>query len=132
MKTIIAAREAEALQHEMQTLETQRNELDDRGLLLLETSAATDDELRQLVEAEADAVSKESLASAALASAAESKTAEIDVLQGQRLVVASAIEQSDVVVYNRCVLPTKASLWLSSNTASAGVATWIFLYPNST
>ena len=101
MKTIIAAREAEALQHEMQTLETQRNELDDRGLLLLETSAATDDELRQLVEAEADAVSKESLASAALASAAESKTAEIDVLQGQRLVVASAIEQSDVVVYNR-------------------------------
>jgi len=101
MKTIIAAREAEALQHEMQTLETQRNELDDRGLLLLETSAATDDELSQLVEAEAAAVSNESLASAALASAAESKTAEIDVLQGQRLVVASAIMQDDIIIYDR-------------------------------
>ena len=100
MKTIIAAREAEALQHEMETLETQRNELDDRGLLLLETSAATDDELRQLVEAEADAVSNESLASAALASAAESKTAEIDVLQERRLVVVSTIAQSDLVGYN--------------------------------
>ncbi|MCX6533164.1 MAG: C4-type zinc ribbon domain-containing protein [Actinobacteria bacterium] len=101
MKTIIAAREAEALQHEMQTLETQRNELDDRGLLLLETSAATDDELRQLALAETDAVSNESLASAALANAADRKTAEIGVLQEQRLVVVITINETDMATYNR-------------------------------
>lgn len=101
MKTIIAAREAEALQHEMQTLETHRNELDDRGLLLLETSAATDDELRQLAQAEADAVSNESLASGALASAADSKIADISVLQEQRIVVVSTIAKDDIAVYNR-------------------------------
>jgi len=101
MKTIIAAREAEALQHEMQTLETQRNELDDRGLLLLETSAAADDELRKLVEAEADAVNNETLAGAALASAAESKTAQIDVLQEQRQSVVITINETDMATYNR-------------------------------
>jgi len=54
-----------------------------------------------LVEAEAAAVSNETLASAALVSAAESKTAEIDVLQEQRLVVVSAIEQRDIIIYDR-------------------------------
>ena len=101
MKTIIAAREAEALQHEMQTLENQRNELDDRGLLLLETSAATDDELRQLAQAETDAASSESVASLALTSAADSKTAEISVLQEQRLVLVVTINETDMATYNR-------------------------------
>ena len=101
MKTIIAAREAEALQHEMQTLENQRNELDDRGLLLLETSAATDDELRQLAQAETDAASSESVASLALTSAADSKTADISVLQEQRLVLVVTINETDMATYNR-------------------------------
>lgn len=101
MKTIIAAREAQALQNEMQTLENQRNELDDRGLLLLETSAATDDELRQLTQAETEAASNESLATAALANAADSKAAQISVLQGQRLVVLVTINETDMATYNR-------------------------------
>jgi len=46
-------------------------------------------------------VSNESLASAALASAADSKAADISVLQEQRIVVVSTIAQDDIAVYNR-------------------------------
>ncbi len=48
LKTIISPREAEAIQHELQTLSARRNELDDRGIELLEASSAADEELAAL------------------------------------------------------------------------------------
>jgi hypothetical protein len=48
LKTILSPREAEAIQHEMQTLAARRNELDDRGIELLEASSAADEELAEI------------------------------------------------------------------------------------
>ena len=45
LKTILSPREAEAIQHELQTLAARRDELDDRGLELLEASSSADEEL---------------------------------------------------------------------------------------
>jgi uncharacterized protein len=45
LRTVIAPREAEALQHEIATLEQRRGELDDRELVALEEQAALDDTL---------------------------------------------------------------------------------------
>lgn len=45
MKTVIAVREAEALQHEISTLEERRRGLDDRELAALEEQAEVDDAL---------------------------------------------------------------------------------------
>ncbi|MEX2626591.1 MAG: C4-type zinc ribbon domain-containing protein [Ilumatobacteraceae bacterium] len=45
MKTVIAPREAEALQHEIATLQERREELDDRELAALEEQASLDDTL---------------------------------------------------------------------------------------
>ena len=70
MKTIIAPREAEALQHEMQTLAAERNELDDRGSLLLESSASADEDVRKLVDTESRAVEVEATTAHALTQAA--------------------------------------------------------------
>lgn len=50
LKTIISPREAEALQHEMQQLAAERNQLDDRGIELLEGTSAADEELVSLGE----------------------------------------------------------------------------------
>ena len=48
LKTILSPREAEAIQHEMQILAARRNELDDRGIELLEASSAADEELAEI------------------------------------------------------------------------------------
>lgn len=48
MKTVIAPREAEALQHEITTLKQRRNDLDDEELAALEEQARLDDELAEL------------------------------------------------------------------------------------
>jgi len=44
LRTVIAPREAEALQHEIKTLSDRRSTLDDRGLYALEQQSALDDE----------------------------------------------------------------------------------------
>ncbi|MGA1649364.1 MAG: zinc ribbon domain-containing protein [Ilumatobacteraceae bacterium] len=48
LKTILSPREAEAIQHELQTLAARRDELDDRGLELLEASSSADEELADI------------------------------------------------------------------------------------
>jgi hypothetical protein len=45
MKTVIAPREAEALMHEIETINVKRDELDDKELAALEEQAALDDDL---------------------------------------------------------------------------------------
>jgi len=101
MKTIIAPREAEALQHEMQTLAAERNELDDRGLLLLESSAAADEEVRKLVDTESRAIEIEATTALALTEAAALKSDEITALLTRRAEVALPIADSDIATYDR-------------------------------
>lgn len=101
MKTIIAPREAEALQHEMQTLAAERNELDDRGLLLLETSASADEDVRKLVDTESRAVEVEATTAQALTQAAAAKSDEITVLLVRRAEVALPIAEPDIATYDR-------------------------------
>lgn len=101
MKTIIAPREAEALQHEMQTLAAERNELDDRGLLLLETSASADEDVRKLVDTESRAVEVEATTAQALTQVAAAKSDEITVLLVRRAEVALPIAEPDIATYDR-------------------------------
>ena len=101
MKTIIAPREAEALQNEMQTLAAERNELDDRGLLLLESSASADEDVRKLVDTESRTVEVEATTAHALTQAAAAKSDEITVLLVRRAEVALPIAESDIATYER-------------------------------
>ena len=101
MKTIIAPREAEALQHEMQTLAAERNELDDRGLLLLESSASADEDVRKTVDTESRAVEVEATTAHALTQAAAAKSDEITVLLVRRAEVVLPIAEPDIATYDR-------------------------------
>ena len=101
MKTIIAPREAEALQHEMQTLAAERNELDDRGLLLLESSASADEDVRKLVDTESRTVEVEATTAHALTQAAAAKSDEITVLLVRRAEVVLPIAEPDIATYDR-------------------------------
>lgn len=85
MKTVIAPREAEALQHEIATLRQQRGELDDLELTALEEQAAADDELRGLLDQE------ESLTATYIAADREAGTAETDI-DGELARVATRLE----------------------------------------
>jgi predicted nucleic acid-binding Zn-ribbon protein len=101
MKTIIAPREAEALQNEMQTLAAERNELDDRGLLLLESSASADEDVRKTVDTEIRAVEVEATTAHALTQAAAAKSDEITVLLVRRAEVVLPIAEPDIATYDR-------------------------------
>lgn len=101
MKTIIAPREAEALQHEMQTLAAERNELDDRGLVLLESSATIDEDLVALVEREKRAVDVEKSVGQALIEAAAVKSDEVTTLLTRRSEMVLEIEGADLATYDR-------------------------------
>lgn len=73
MKTIIAPREAEALQHEIATLKQRRSELDDVELAALEEQSRADDELSGLLEQEGE------LTEAYMAADKEASSAEADI-----------------------------------------------------
>lgn len=73
MKTVIAPREAEALQHEIATLKQQRSELDDVELAALEEQSAADDKLSALLAQEGE------LTEAYMAADREASSAEVDI-----------------------------------------------------
>lgn len=73
MKTIIAPREAEALQHEIATLRQRRSDLDDVELAALEEQSRADDELTALLEQEGE------LTEAYMAADREASSAEADI-----------------------------------------------------
>ncbi|MFM7493915.1 MAG: hypothetical protein ACKO2A_08410, partial [Acidimicrobiaceae bacterium] len=50
LKTVIAPREAEALQNEIETVRAERSTNDDKELMLLETSERLEQHLQQLAE----------------------------------------------------------------------------------
>ncbi|MEY3033653.1 MAG: hypothetical protein RLZ86_275 [Actinomycetota bacterium] len=101
LKTILSPREAEAIQHEMQVLASRRNELDDRGLELLEASSAGDEELAQI---DASLVRAREIAEAA-GRRAEEAEGEADRaladLRAERTSAAGALDPATLAEYDR-------------------------------
>lgn len=85
MKTVIAPREAEALQHEIATLHQRRSELDDVELAALEEQARLDDELSAMLAQE------ESLTAVYIAADKETNEAETDI-DGELARIVSRLE----------------------------------------
>lgn len=73
MKTVIAPREAEALQHEIANLKQQRSDLDDVELAALDEQSRADDELSALLAQEGE------LTETYMAADRESSAAEVDI-----------------------------------------------------
>lgn len=99
MKSVIAPREAEALQHEMAVLDLQRGELDDRGLLLLESSSEADRDLEQLASQEEEAAASEESARRDLEAAISAAEAALSALRERRIALAGALEAGDLGTY---------------------------------
>lgn len=101
LKTIVSPREAEAIQHEMQIMATRRNDLDDRGIELLEGSSAADEELAAI---DANAEHARSAAEAARERAARAEEeADLDLArrQAERDEAAGALDGASLNEYER-------------------------------
>ncbi len=85
LKTVIAPREAEALQHEIVTLKQRRSELDDIELAALDEHSRADDELAALLEQEGD------LTDAFMSADREATSAEADI-DGELARIATRLE----------------------------------------
>jgi predicted nucleic acid-binding Zn-ribbon protein len=101
LKTVIAPREAEALQHEMTAIDVERGEGDDRGLELLESSARADADLSELMVRESEALALEADAARQLEAALIASRAILEDLERQRVDLVSRIAPSDVRDYER-------------------------------
>ena len=99
MKTVIAPREAEALMHEIETINVQRDELDDTGLAALEEQSALDDE--RVAHLASEGALREALGQAD--EALKRRCADIDVeleqLGEERVVAAGDLDESIVRRY---------------------------------
>ncbi|MGA1420443.1 MAG: zinc ribbon domain-containing protein [Ilumatobacteraceae bacterium] len=100
LKTVIAPREAEALQHEIETVRAERSANDDKELLLLETSERLEQHLQQLAE-------KIIAQSLAVATATEALNEALKICDSQkksldekRLAVAGAIDSKLIKLYD--------------------------------
>jgi predicted nucleic acid-binding Zn-ribbon protein len=101
LKTVIAPREAEALMHQIATLNAQRGDLDDVELTALEEQSDADGELSALAEhlpgLEAAAADSE----AALAVASAALDAEEADLRARRPSVVGVLSADEVAAYDR-------------------------------
>ena len=84
LRTVIAVREAEALQHELSTLAAERSALDDAELEALEAQATLDDELTELAGREEGLRAALAEADQVRDAAAAEITAELDQLSAAR------------------------------------------------
>ena len=84
LKTVIAPREAEALQHEIATVTTERSALDDRELELMGVVEENENKKNELVPVHTSAKSTLAAATMALSSAKQKIDAEIAALTEQR------------------------------------------------
>lgn len=101
LKTVIAPREAEALQHEIQVLELERSALDDRGLVLLESSSEADRDLVELASRENRAVEVEEQARRSLEVAVAAADTSIDDLRRRREELAAGVAVGDLEAYEK-------------------------------
>lgn len=99
LKTVIAPREAEALQHEIATVTTERSALDDRELELMGVVEAAELQKSELAPLQASAKSALASATMALSSTKQKIDAEIVVLTEQRNAQALVVPQSLMSTY---------------------------------
>ncbi|MFM9095056.1 MAG: zinc ribbon domain-containing protein [Acidimicrobiaceae bacterium] len=100
LKTVIAPREAEALQHEIETLRTERSANDDKELLSLETSERLEQHLQQLAEKISAQSLEVATATAALNAALKICENEKKLLDEKRHAVAGAIDSKLIKFYD--------------------------------
>ena len=100
LKTVIAPREAEALQHEIETVRTERSANDDKELQLLETSENLELQLRQTAEQINELSAGVASATAALNEALKICEDEKKSLDEKRHGVASAIDSKLIKLYD--------------------------------
>lgn len=101
LKTILSPREAEAIQHEMQVLAARRNELDDRGIELLEASSAADEELAEIDTAIARATDVALAARERATRAEEEADHDLAVRRAERDAAAAALDAASLADYER-------------------------------
>lgn len=101
LKTVIAPREAEALQHEIATLTLKRSDLDDRGIELLEAAGRAEERLIHLLQLEHEAVEAEEMARADLDRALSIMNAEIERLLLRRSEAVAIISPADLEEYDK-------------------------------
>lgn len=99
LKTVIAPREAEALQHEIATVTSERSALDDRELELMGIVEAAELRKSELAPLQTSAKSSLAAASMALSSAKQKIDAEIALLTEQRSAQALVVPQSLMSTY---------------------------------
>ncbi|MGA0765842.1 MAG: zinc ribbon domain-containing protein [Ilumatobacteraceae bacterium] len=100
LKTVIAPREAEALQHEIETVRAERSANDDKELLLLETSERLEQHLQQLAEKVIAQSLAVATATEALNEALKICDSEKKSLDEKRLAVAGAIDSKLIKLYD--------------------------------
>lgn len=101
MKTVIAPREAEALQHEMRTLTIEREGGDERGLEILDGAAVTAAALDEARRAEVDAVEALARASADVRRAREGVDAVLEGLAAERSAAVADVDAADLEKYEK-------------------------------
>lgn len=101
LKTVIAPREAEALQHQIATIDHERSELDDVGLAALDEQAGLDDELTALLGQEAALRTALQEAEEAAAAAGASIDAELADLASRLDGLRAAVEPDHLRRYDR-------------------------------
>ncbi len=114
LKTVIAPREAEALQHEIETVRAERGANDDQELLLLETSERLELQVKDLIEKINAGSQAVALATMTLTEAIKGCEAEKKLFDEQRQLVAAAIDLKLVKLYdnkrNKRTTPAVADL----------------------
>lgn len=99
LKTVIAPREAEALQHEIATVTTERSALDDRELELMDVVEKAERRKNELTPLQISAKSTLASATMALNSAKQIIEVEIDALAEQRSAQALVVPASLLSTY---------------------------------
>lgn len=101
LKSVIAPREAEALQHEMKNLMIEREAADERGLAMLDASSAAEAALIEIRAADAEAARELAAAEATLRDAEKEADRVIAELSVARADLIASIDASDLATYER-------------------------------
>ena len=101
LKTVIAVREAEALQHEIAGVAGEHSSLDDAELLLLDESETLDKRIAESRAAIPALETAATQATAALAAAVAAVDAEITAANEERMRLATGIDGETLALYNQ-------------------------------
>ena len=110
LRTVIAPREAEALQHEIATLEERRSGLDDRALVAMDTQASVEAALSDLAATESDLRAESAQADDLLRSVESDLDTELASLGERRDAARAALPPGVVARYD----PLRAKLGVAA------------------